>query len=267
MQHYEPIPLWQGMSAEDGPTLTFYPSEESDGSAVLVCPGGAYSHLADHEGPTVARWLSERGFHAAVLRYRVSPHKHPAMIHDVQRGLRMMRARAAEWNVRPDAVGVLGFSAGGHLAASAAVHHTRFTNAEDDLAADYSARPDAAVLCYPVIAMTGAFASLGSRENLLGEPAHPLLLDVLSHDRHVDETTPASFLWHTADDNAVAMENSLAYAAACRRHGVPVELHVYESGRHGLGLAHEMPTVATWGDLCIAFLHRHLGKIASETLS
>ena len=264
---FDSIPLWSEASAEDGPTLTFYPSEASDGATVLVCPGGGYSHLAEHEGPTIAQWLSDRGFHAAVLRYRVAPHKHPAMIHDVQRGLRMLRARAAEWGVRPDAVGVLGFSAGGHLAGSAAVHHTRFTNPDDDLAAEHSARPDAAVLCYPVIDLIGANAHMGSRANLLGDPAHPLMVDVLSHDKHVDATTPATFLWHTADDPAVPMENSLAFAAACRRNQVPVELHVYESGRHGLGLAHEIPTVATWGDLCLAFLHRHLDKAADEAIS
>jgi len=227
---------------------------------VLVLPGGGYGGLAHtYEGDDISRWLNANGFHAATLRYRVAPNRHPGMIHDVQRAMRLIRSRAGEWGVDAGRVGILGFSAGGHLASSAAVHFDRFTSAEDDLAGKFSARPDAAVLCYPVIDF-GEFANVGSRNNLLGEKQDPALVELLSNHKAVTDKTPPTFIWHTSDDQAVPMENALLFAMACRAKRVPVEVHSYESGRHGLGLAGDSPDVAGWGELCVRFLKRHLEK-------
>jgi acetyl esterase/lipase len=153
---------------------------------------------------------------------------------------------------------VLGFSAGGHLASTLATHHQRFVSPEDDLASSQDARPDAAVLCYPVIDM-GEFAHVMSRNRLLGPDPDPALLTLLSNHLQVTADTPPTFLWHTADDAGVPMEGSLFFAAACRKHKVPVELHVFESGKHGLGLADGQPAGA-WKDFCVEFLRRHLVK-------
>ena len=259
-------PLWPAdehgsdASPVDRPTLTLYhPVGETLGGCVMVCPGGGYGTLADHEGEPVAQWLNRQGFHAAVLRYRHGPdNRHPRPTLDAQRGLRLLRANAEAWGFRPDAVAVLGFSAGGHLASTLAVHYDDFHCAADDLAGHISARPDAAVLCYPVIDMAGPFTHRGSRSNFLGSDLPPDLLDLMSTERHVTAQTPPCFLWHTADDEPVPVENSLQFVAACRKQKVPVELHVYESGRHGLGLADEQPDIATWKDHAAAFLMRHL---------
>lgn len=260
-----PLPLWPDHAGHsnpaDVPTLTFYPAPVHEPvPCVLVCPGGGYGHLAPHEGGTLAEALNARGLHAAVLTYRLGSagHRHPAMLQDAQRGMRLIRHHAAAWGVRPDAVAVMGFSAGGHLASTLTVHWQRFTSEQDDLAATISARPDAAILCYPVLFLTDDWCHGGSRKNLLGDPADAELVEQLSTPRQVTAECPPCFLWHTADDGSVPVENSLFFAAACRAARVPVELHVYESGRHGLGLALELPEVATWFDHAVAFLNRHL---------
>lgn len=228
---------------------------------VIVCPGGGYGALADHEGQPVAAALNEAGFHAAVLHYRLAPDaQHPQMIHDVQRAVRLVRHHAETWGVSGQ-VGVLGFSAGGHLASCAATLFDRFTNPDDDLADSVSARVDAAVLCYPVINMLADHRHEGSRRNLLGDAyTDGDLARQLSTDLQVTEQSAPAFLWHTADDPGVPMQHSLQYAQACREHGVPVELHVYESGRHGLGLAPDDVSVKTWFTHATRFLHRHLGS-------
>ncbi len=249
----ETFPIWPAkLDADpaDVPTLSIYPAAHSaGGSLVLVLPGGGYAALANHEGETVAQWLNTHGFHAAVLRYRLGPrHRHPAMVQDAQRAMRLLRKRASEWDVNPRRIAVLGFSAGGHLASSLATHHQRFVSPEDDLAATHDARPDAAVLCYPVIDM-GEFAHVMSRNRLLGPDPDPALLALLSNHLQVAANTPPTFLWHTADDAGVPVEGSLFYAAACRKHKVPVELHVFESGKHGLGLADGEPAGRMEGPL------------------
>lgn len=256
-----PSPLWpdRDPSQDDGqtPTLTPYLLEDRrDAPLVMVLPGGGYNHLADHEGQPLARIMNDHGMHAAVLHYRLNPNRHPKMIHDAQRAIRLIRANADAWGVDPQAIGVLGFSAGGHLASTLTVHYDRFTNEDDDLR-HITARPDAAVLCYAVIDLD-EYAHKGSRQCLLGRPPDPDLVHLLSNHRHVDARTPPCFLWHTAADGGVHMNNSLQFAMACKTHEVPVELHVYERGGHGVGLATDMPDVRTWIDHCLAFLQRHL---------
>jgi acetyl esterase/lipase len=261
----ELIPLWKNLSDNDprkASTLSVYLCPTAPAATatatVLVCPGGGYAGLADHEGPTIAQWLNAQGFHAAVLRYRLQPNRHPAMINDAQRAMRILRAGAERWGIKTDGIAVLGFSAGGHLASSLATLHDRFTSEDDDLARRVSARPDAAVLCYPVIDMQGPFTHRGSRDNLLGPGADASAGELMSTHLRVSPTTPPTFLWHTSDDAGVPMENSLLFAMACRKMGVPVEVHSYESGRHGLGLSADAPDVAPWTDTCVRFLKRHL---------
>ncbi len=279
--------LWPDTVFEgEAPTITPFPLERSGGNApapaVLICPGGAYQNLADHEGPHVAEWLNRHGFAAAVLRYRRNPHRHPGPIHDAQRALRMMRRNAESWGINPNAIAVLGFSAGGHLASTLAVGHERYgdvpdgTVSDDAIAADgqdgISARPDAAVLCYPVIDLVeDDITHRGARQNLLGMPADhadPQTFQSLKHDlsaqHHLTPNTPPCFLWHTADDPAVPVANSLRFAEACATATVPVELHVYPHGVHGLGLADQADLtanaapVSAWPDLCLDFLRRTL---------
>ena len=256
------LPLWPDGAQVPGrrPTLTLYPAPGAAGAAtVLVLPGGGYERLGDHEGAPVALRLNEHGLHAAVLHYRLGPaHRHPAMLDDARRGVRLLRARAADRGLEPAEVAVLGFSAGGHLASTLAVHPDLRPSPEDDLRHRHSARPDALVLCYPVIDLDGPWTHAGSRRALLGDDADEASAALLSTQRHVSPATPPTFLWHSADDDEVPVGNSLEFAGACRRHGVPIELHVYESAPHGLGLADDRPDVRTWMDHCVAFLRRHL---------
>lgn len=268
--------LWPGQD-EQAPvgaaawlTLHLLPGERTR-PCVLICPGGGYGALAAHEGEDIAAWLNGVGFHAAVLAYRLGSagHHHPAMIHDAQRAMRLLRHHADAWRVRSDAIAVLGFSAGGHLASTLAVHHQRFHHDADDLAG-LDAAPNAAVLCYPVIDLATSVAHSGSRSNLLGPRCDDAeLRELLSTDRHVGPQTPPTFLWHTATDAGVPAANSLRFASACLAAGVPVELHVFEQGKHGLGLAtgpRAMPDVAVWADLCVRFLRRHLDTEARAGL-
>ncbi len=266
------IALWPGEFDPDAPAgryasvVPYLLDGDEPLPAVLVLPGGGYGSLAPHEGHDIALWLNREGFHAVVLNYRLGSagHHHPATIHDAQRAMRLVRACAEEWRIKPDAIAVLGFSAGGHLASTLTVHHAAFACEEDDLLGRFDARPDAAVLCYAVIDMAGVPSHGGSRSNLLGSRQEDAALrELLSTHRHVTAQTPPTFLWHTANDPSVPLPNAMQFAAACHGAGVPVELHVYERGPHGLGLANRPdracdPSIATWADLCTAFLRRHL---------
>lgn len=245
-----------GEAAEDQPTLVPYLVEGSEPTAaVIVCPGGGYARRAEHEGGPVALWLNSLGISAFVVHYRVAPYRHPNPLMDAQRAIRTVRSRAQEWNVDPARVGILGFSAGGHLASTAGVHYDAGRpNAEDPVERE-SCRPDLLVLCYPVISF-GPSAHRGSQSNLLGEEADAELIDLMSTELQVTEATPPTFLWHTADDASVPVENSLLFASALSRNKVPFELHVFESGRHGLGLAGEQPGVKAWTDVCATWLHK-----------
>ncbi len=219
--------------------------------AVLVLPGGGYARQADHEAEPVAAWLASLGIHAYVLRYRVAPHRHPAPLEDAKAALLQIRDGAHGLDVDRGRVGVLGFSAGGHLAATLST-----AVATGDAALDVQgAVPDLSVLCYPVISCTEQVHQ-GSVDNLLGLAPSQELLREMSADLHVTAKTPPAFVWHTADDAAVPVQHSLSYAGSLMRAGVPAELHVFPQGRHGLGLAPEDPGPAQWTGLCAGWLHR-----------
>lgn len=242
---------------EDCPRLTPYLPRGTAGrtAAVVVCPGGGYGMRAAHEGEPVARWLAGLGVAGCVLDYRVKPYRHPAPLHDAQRALRMVRARAGDWNIDPLAVGILGFSAGGHLATSAAtIFDTGEAQASDPVDRQ-SCRPDALIACYPVVSM-GEFRHHGSMVALLGEEASPALREAMSLENRVTPQTPPAFIWHTSDDPSVPVENALLLAGALRRARVAFDLHVFAHGRHGLGLAKDDPQVGLWTGLCEKWLGR-----------
>jgi acetyl esterase/lipase len=248
------VPLATGSNPGDRPTLTPYLLPPGPArAAVVICPGGGYAGLAAHEAAPVARWANALGLHALVLRYRVAPYRHPAPLWDAQRALRTVRHRADAWAVDPDRVGLLGFSAGGHLCATAATHFDHGEPDAQDPVQRQGCRPDFVVLGYPVISLID-HAHAGSMHNLLGaDPPEELRL-ALSAERQVTAATPPAFLWHTADDAVVPVEHSLAFAAALSRHGVPFELHIYPHGAHGLGLATAEARVGQWTQACASWL-------------
>lgn len=240
------FPLWPdgapgalGTSSNDIPKLTVYlpATNLATGAAIVICPGGGYGHLARHEGEDYARWLNEQGIAGFVLRYRLGSagYRHPAMLQDAARALRTVRARAAELGVDPRRVGIMGSSAGGHLASTLLTHFDAGQPDAADAIERQSSRPDLGILCYPVITL-GEFTHRGSRKNLLGDDPDPALIELLSNERQVTSNTPPCFIWHTWEDKGVPVENSLQFAAALRRAGVPFALHIYERGGHGLGL-------------------------------
>lgn len=239
----------QGTEDSDTPWLWVYlpPPERATGTAVVVCPGGGYGHLAiGHEGHDVAEWLNNLGVAAFVLKYRIAPYRHPAPLGDAQRAVRLVRARAGQWRVDPRRVGIMGFSAGGHLASTAATHFDAGNADSADPVERESCRPDFAILCYPVISLISDFTHKGSLRNLLGDAPDPDLLNNLSNQTQVTGQTPPTFLFHTGADTGVPVEHSLAFYAALRTAGVPAELHVYQEGRHGVGLASDDPVLSTW---------------------
>ncbi|MEM1098226.1 MAG: alpha/beta hydrolase [Planctomycetota bacterium] len=224
---------------------------------VLVLPGGGYRIHADHETEPVAEVFRTYGFHTAMLRYRLAPHhQHPAMLHDAQRAVRLIRSDV-RYGSGP--VAVLGFSAGGHLAATVSTHGDAGSDPEDPLLETCSARPDAAVLAYPVIMLNGPYAHGGSGNSLLGERDPDAFDPSLNLDRAVDPQTPPTFLWHTADDTGVPVQNSVHFAEACWRHGVSCELHVFPEGTHGLGLAPGHPA-SVWSELAAVFLKQQFAS-------
>ena len=240
------FPLWRqgapgalGAERDDIPTLTpfFAPPARATGAALIVCPGGGYGGLAPHEGLHYALWLNEQGITAFVLKYRLGSkgYRHPAMMQDGQRAIRYVRANAGNWKLDPQRIGIIGSSAGGHLAASCLTHFDAGQTAAADPIDRVSCRPDLGILCYPVITM-GTDTHAGSKKNLLGDNPDPALVEELSNEKQVGKDTPPTFIFHTADDAAVKVENSLEFAAALRRNGVPFALHIYPHGNHGLGL-------------------------------
>jgi len=245
-----------GTAPEDKPKITIYRADRSNGAAAIVCPGGSYRRLAaDHEGRQVAEWLNGFGVSAFVLQYRVGPrYRHPAPLLDAQRALRLVRSRASELGIDPRRVGIVGFSAGGHLASTAGTHFDEGRPDAPDPVDRQGSRPAFMVLAYPVISFAAPFAHKDSRTNLLGESPDPALLEELSSERQVTARTPPTFLFHTSEDTGVPAENSLAFYSALREHGVPAELHVLTKGRHGVGLAQNDPALAAWPSLCRSWL-------------
>ncbi|THF79897.1 alpha/beta hydrolase [Cohnella fermenti] len=251
----EGAPLAHGTTDEDRPAIFPYLAEGDNRAAVVVCPGGGYGTRAHHEGEPIALWLNSLGISAFVLRYRVAPYKYPCALLDAQRAIRTVRANAERFNLDPSRIGILGFSAGGHLTSAAATLYNEETGTpKDELDAAYSARPDLAILCYPVITLKPPYTHGGSRLNLLGADVSPERIEYFSSEERVTPDTPPCFLWHTADDAAVPVENSLAFAAALSRHKVPFDLHVYQHGRHGLGLAEDEEHTREWTEACASWL-------------
>jgi acetyl esterase/lipase len=263
------IRLWQGDAPDaqgsadaDIPTLTIYraPSDKATGAAFVVCPGGGYAHLAvEKEGVAAAQFLNSVGVTAFVLKYRLGPkYHHPVEMHDAQRAIRFVRARASEWGVDPERVGIMGFSAGGHLASTAATHFDADQPDAKDEIDRQSCRPDLAILVYPVITLQGPPSThMGSRQNLLGDAPAQKLVDLMSNDKQVTPQTPPCFLVHGSDDTVVPVENSLMFASACHQNKVPVELHVFEHGRHGFAMGGDDPTLKTWPGLAARWLGDH----------
>lgn len=251
------IPGFNEEINQNRPSIEPYVIDNKENApAIIICPGGAYIRKADHEGGPIAKWLNSLGINAFVLDYRVAPYRNPYPLMDLQRAIRFVRYNHEKFKVNPEKIGVLGFSAGGHLAASAGVYFDYGKNEKDaeDEIDKVSSRPDISILCYPVITL-GKYAHAGSRNNLLGEGASKELIDSMSVEKHIKDETPPAFIWHTATDASVPMQNSLMYAEALREKEIPFELHIFPEGRHGLGILNEVPYVTTrWTGLVEDFL-------------
>jgi acetyl esterase/lipase len=261
-------PLWPagapgavGSDTLDTPSIMAFPASASaaSGAAVVIFPGGGYTHLAtEKEGTKIAMWLNTIGVSAFVVTYRLGArYHHPAMLYDAQRAVRTVRARAREWGVDTTRVGVLGFSAGGHLAATIITHPNDGIDKASlgrDAIDRQRARPDFAVLMYPVITMRDPFVHRGSRQYLLGDAPSAMMIDSLSNELQVSATTPPTFLVHATDDAVVPVENSLLFYAALQAAKVPAELHIFQKGGHGFGMAPNDPALAMWMPLCAAWM-------------
>jgi acetyl esterase/lipase len=265
-QSREPIPLWPdgapgalGRADKDNPTLTPYLPDAAlvSGAAIVICPGGGYGGLAGHEGEDYALWLNQNGIAGFVLKYRLGSagYRHPRMLEDAARAIRFVRAKAADWKIDPKRIGVMGSSAGGHLASTILTHFDSGKAEAEDIIERESSRPDLGILCYAVITM-GKHTHQGSKNNLLGKDPSPELVQLLSNELQVTPQTPPTFLWHTLEDTAVPVENSLDFAASLRKAGVPFDLHVYQKGRHGIGLASKPPfnNPHPWAKDCLFWL-------------
>jgi acetyl esterase/lipase len=259
------IPLWEngapgalGTADTDRPTLTAYPPARGGGSgtAVVVAPGGGYGGLAmEHEGRQVAYWFNAMGVHAFVLKYRLGPrYRHPVELGDAQRAIRTVRARATQFGILPDRVGMMGFSAGGHLAATAGTHFDDGRPDAVDPIDRASSRPDFLILAYPVVSFDPAVTHAGSVRNLLGDNPEPRLIEELSNDLQVTARTPPTFLFHTNADSGVPAENSVRFYLALRKAKVPAEMHIFENGPHGVGMALGDPALSAWPTLLINWL-------------
>ena len=266
-KNLEEIPLWPGVpplskgneQGIDIPTITPYfpPVWKALGKAIVIYPGGGYSQLAEHEGKGYAEYFAAAGYHCFVVKHRLGADKgyhHPAELYDGARGVRMVRAAADELGFRPDCIGVMGSSAGGHLAATVCnLHGQAKTSPDEGTAAELSSRPDFAVLCYAVITSDPRYSNRPSFRNLLGEADYTdEKCAALSQELLVSAQTPPTFLWHTMQDKGVPCENSILYAEALRKAGVPFELHIYEKGPHGQGLFKGHP----WAEECVRWLTR-----------
>jgi acetyl esterase/lipase len=259
------VPLWpEGVplvSSDQDTTVPFIsvypaPPAAANGTAVVVCPGGGYLTLAmDHEGVKVAEWLNSLGVTAFVLKYRVGTwdgrkNKYPIPFMDATRAVRLARTRAREWGVDPERIGIMGFSAGGHLASTVGTHFDRGNGESADAVERSGSRPNFMILVYPVISFKTEYVHRGSRKSLLGENADLQLVESLSNETQVTSMTPPTFLVATDEDDAVPAENSVLFYLALRRAKVPAELHIYRQGGHGFGMTSKDPVIASWVDRC-----------------
>ena len=259
------LSLWPGQPPgagadmrEPAPTLTAYlASVPRPRGAVIVLPGGGYARKAAHEAGPVAEWLNRLGISAFVVDYRVAPYRYPIPLLDARRAIQMVRSNARAWSVDPHKIAVLGFSAGGHLASTTGTHFEDFVEPElpRDAVSACDFRPNALILCYPVISF-GVFGHLGSLENLIGPNPPDSLRQSLSTETQISSRTPPAFLWHTANDVSVPVENSLLFARGLGEQHIPFELHIFGDGQHGAGLAFDHASAAPWTDLCGRWLAR-----------
>jgi acetyl esterase/lipase len=252
----------KGTADKDKPTLTILPApaDKATGAGVVICPGGGYGAvMMTYEGVDAGRWFNTLGVSAFVLNYRHSGrgYHYPAPLEDAQRALRTVRSRAAEWKLDPQMIGIAGFSAGGHLASTAGTHFDKGNSDATDPIERASCRPDFMVLVYPVITLSAPSTHGGSLRNLLGDKPDPKLVENLSNEKQVTSETPPAFLVASSADTVVPAENSVLFYLALRKAKVPAELHVYEKGNHGFGLAQNDPVVGTWTARCADWLRLH----------
>ncbi len=272
------VPLWEagktpesvGTPEKNAPSVMVFaaPADKANGTAVVICPGGGYGFLADdHEGKQVAEFLNGLGVHAFVLKYRITAGKdRPAPLMnapmlDVQRAIRYARANADKYKIDPKRVGVWGFSAGGHLASTAATHFDAGKADAEDPIDKVSCRPDFAILAYPVISMEPGVTHGGSRANLIGANPDAKLVEFFSNEKQVTKDTPPTFIFHTDEDKGVLPENAVRFYLALKKNNVPAEMHIYEKGPHGVGLARDPKwtkgnngELNTWPDRLAAWL-------------
>ena len=233
------------------------PKESATGTAVLICPGGGYGGLAfNHEGHAVAQWLNENGIAGIILKYRlpsdlIMKDKSVGPLQDAQEAIRIIRRNASKWNIDPNKIGVIGFSAGGHLASTLSTHYSEKVYEPKDTV---SAKPNFSLLIYPVITMDSSFTHMGSRRNLVGTRPSAEDIKRFSNELQVNEKTPPAFMVHSADDKAVPIKNSIVYYEQLVKYGIPSELHIFQKGGHGYGLAGGKETQSSWPDLCIKWL-------------
>lgn len=236
--------------------------DSANGTTILVCPGGGYSGLAlQHEGSDIAQYYTSHGFEVFVLHYRLnspdqSGHRFPDQYRDVTTAMRLIKSQAKTWKLDPDRVGILGFSAGGHLASMATTMHLNANKKSKNPLEQVSSRPAFSILLYPVIALAGAPAHRGSAEMLLGKNPDDSLVDSLSTHNRVDAHTPPTFLVYANDDNAVPPENGVLFYQALRKHHVPASLLIYDHGGHGFGMAPKDAVLNTWPWLSVKWLDR-----------
>lgn len=262
------IRLWQGDAPgatgsreKDVPTAIVYLPEKTDEptGAIVIYPGGGYGHLAiDHEGHQIAEWANSMGMAGIIVsyRHRNRGYGHPAPMLDAQRAIRLTRHHAKDWNINPNKVGVMGFSAGGHLSTTVLTHFDGGDMSASDIVDQQGCRPDFGIVCYAVIALGEEFTHKGSQRNLLGDSPSKELIESLSNEKQVTKETPPCFVWHTAEDKVVAAENSLRFYSALVRAGTASELHIFPEGRHGIGLGKEFDGADAWPGLAQAWLKR-----------
>jgi acetyl esterase/lipase len=262
----EEVFLWEDGSENNGrnpayrPKIRlYYPTmrekdPDSKFAAVLVCPGGGYYVQAPHEGQPFAQLFALHGIIGIVLTYRVFPDRFPGSYSDACRAMRILRNHADKYHIDADRIGIMGFSAGGHLASTVATQPDLHKDSFDDLAKEISARPDRLILGYPVISFVDEYAHTGSAKSLLGDDPDPEMARKLSNNHQVTQENPPAFLFHTADDKGVPVQNSISFAEACLKNDVPIEMHIYPEGEHGVGMALEDPSLATWTGLLMNWL-------------